>query len=94
MKEKKPARGVREPIQVYLASDERAMLDQLAAQSGLSRAEVLRRGIRSFAAERAEGDSPLFRYMVSLPPLEGGGDVAERHDDYLADGYLDAHGAT
>lgn len=36
---------VREPIQVYLTPDERAELDGAARDMGLSRSEVLRRGI-------------------------------------------------
>lgn len=36
---------VREPIQVYLTPDERAELDGTARDLGLSRSEVLRRGI-------------------------------------------------
>jgi Ribbon-helix-helix protein, copG family len=39
------ARVVREPIQVYLTPDERAELDRAAHDMGLSRSEVLRRGI-------------------------------------------------
>ncbi len=36
---------VREPIQVYLTDKERAELDSLAATLGVSRSEVLRRGV-------------------------------------------------
>lgn len=36
---------VREPIQVYLTADERAELDEAASNSGVSRSEILRRGI-------------------------------------------------
>lgn len=36
---------VREPIQVYLTATERAELDRLAARLGVSRSEVLRRGV-------------------------------------------------
>lgn len=39
------ARIVREPIQVYLTADERAELDGVARNMGVSRSEVLRRGI-------------------------------------------------
>jgi len=38
------ARIVREPIQVYLTADERAELDGVARNLGVSRSEVLRRG--------------------------------------------------
>jgi hypothetical protein len=38
---------VREPIQVYLTDAERGELDRLAAEMGISRSEVLRRGVAS-----------------------------------------------
>ena len=38
-------RIVREPIQVYLSADERAQLDAAARSMGVSRSEMLRRGI-------------------------------------------------
>jgi len=38
---------VREPIQVYLSSQERAELDRAAKELGVSRSEVLRRGIET-----------------------------------------------
>ena len=38
-------RRIREPIQVYLTEEERAELDSLAATLGVSRSEVLRRGV-------------------------------------------------
>lgn len=39
------ARTVREPIQVYLSAEERAELDAAARSIGVSRSEMLRRGI-------------------------------------------------
>jgi hypothetical protein len=40
-------RAVREPIQVYLSAEERAELDAAARSIGVSRSEMLRRGIAS-----------------------------------------------
>lgn len=40
---------VREPIQTYLTPAERADLDRIAAALGVSRSEVLRRGIQALA---------------------------------------------
>ena len=85
----KPA--VREPIQVYLDRDERALLDRLAKEQGLSRAEVLRRGIRSFAAHESGARSPMLEFMKSITGDDWPPDLAERHDDYLAEIYLDNH---
>ena len=39
------AKTVREPIQVYLTPEEREQLDRAARALGVSRSEVLRRGI-------------------------------------------------
>lgn len=49
-------RQVREPVQVYLDERDRALLEAIAARSALSRAEILRPGLRRIAAEvLAEG---------------------------------------
>jgi len=45
----------REPIQVYLAPDERAELDRLASVRGVSRSEALRRGIAALSDELRGG---------------------------------------
>lgn len=89
---KKPSRNrrVREPVQVYLATSDRELLEELAARTGLPRAELLRRGLRRLAdellAERAPGWS--FERLVgalgddpALPP-----DLAAQHDAYLYGG--------
>jgi hypothetical protein len=88
---RKPPRRVREPIQVYLDVDERALLDRVAAETGLSRAEILRRGLRQFAAEQSAGKSPMLEFMESLRDVDFPPDLSERHDDYLAEAYLDTH---
>lgn len=87
----KRRRAVREPLQVYLSSEERALLDRLAEETGLSRAEILRRGLRSFALEAGEGRSPFFDFLLSLRGDDWPTDLSERHDDHLADAYLDEH---
>jgi hypothetical protein len=87
---RKPARRVREPIQVYLDADERALLDRMASETGLSRAEVLRRGLRRYAVEQRPGRSPMLEfldYMESRQDLNLPTDLSERHDDYLAEIY-------
>lgn len=52
MNKRSPLR-LSEPLQIYITADERRMLDTLSAETGLSRAEILRRGLRTFAAQRA-----------------------------------------
>lgn len=91
MKKRKGARRVREPLQVYLAADERALLDRVAQASGLSRAEVLRRALRSFAVESGAVRSPLFELIAESRGDDWPADIATRHDDYLADIYRDLH---
>jgi len=91
---KRPAsRRVREPIQAYLDPADRALLEDVAARTGLARAEILRRGLRAFAqqvlTERAPGAS-FERRIGALgndPTLPI--DLSERHDEYLYDAVED-----
>jgi len=78
---------VREPVQVYLGGDDSALLNRLAEESGLSKAEILRRGVRSYAREHgAEGVSPMLRFLSTS--VEGWPrDVAADHDQHLAAAY-------
>ena len=83
---KRGASGVREPVQVYLATDDRDLLNRLAEETGLSKAEILRRGVRSFAREQG-GDSPMLRFVSEIAPGGWPESVAAHHDDVLADEY-------
>lgn len=82
-------RAVREPIQVYLARPDRELLDRLSEQTGLSRAEILRRGLRRVGSELLAGQHPALQFLEEVLsqewPAELPDDVAERHDDYLTD---------
>lgn len=49
------SKPVREPIQVYLTSDERVALDRAAKELGVSRSEVLRRGVEVVGGARVAG---------------------------------------
>ena len=89
---KRPARppaSVREPVQVYLAPDDRDLLKRLAAETGLTKAEILRRGMRSFAREQG-GASPMLRFIAESAASEWPEAVAEKHDEILADSYRSA----
>ena len=80
------ARRIREPIQVYLTSTERAALDHMARELGVSRAEVLRRGLKVIGAQGARSFHSAFDALVgAVSSLDTPDDLAERHDDYLAD---------
>lgn len=83
-------RRVREPVQAYLDEADRALLEQVAERTGLSRAEILRRGLRAFAQQALTERKPgwSFEHLIgalgddpSLPT-----DLSERHDDYLYEG--------
>ena len=85
----KPSRPnrVREPVQVYLDVSDGALLAEVTRRTGLSKAEILRRGLRSVAehllSERPPGWS-MDRLIGALgddPPLPR--DLASRHDEYL-----------
>jgi hypothetical protein len=75
---------VREHVQVYLAPDERKLLDSLALATGLSRAEILRRGIRSFAAATRGTANPMLALLDDLAQHDWPEGVAEQHDELLA----------
>ncbi len=85
-REKKPSR-VREPVQVYLDPQDRELLDRMAERSGVSRAELMRRGLRKLAAdiltERPPGWSldVLIGCLGDDPTLPR--DLSTRHDEYL-----------
>ena len=79
-------RRVREPVQAYLDEADRDLLEEVARRTGLSRAEILRRGLRAFAkdalADRPPGWSLdlLIGSISDAPP-----DLSERHDHYLSE---------
>ena len=82
-----PPRRVREPVQVYLAADDRDLLNRLTVETGLSKAEILRRGVRSFAKEQ-QSASPMLQFLESLGELEAPEGTAIDHDAVLADSYV------
>ncbi|MCP9488429.1 MAG: ribbon-helix-helix domain-containing protein [Solirubrobacteraceae bacterium MAG38_C4-C5] len=76
-------------VQVQLTDDQIGELKWLADQRGVSMAELLRRGadevIRHGGATHRER---MERALAAAGSFKGGGaDVAERHDDYLAEIY-------
>lgn len=80
--------AVREPVQVYLEPEDRALLDRIAKKTGTSRAEILRQGIRRVGAEVLASDSPMLKLLTSAKVTGGSrapADVALEHDRYLAD---------
>jgi len=90
MSKRSPSR-LSEPLQIYITADERRMLDSLSGETGLSRAEILRRGLRTFAAERAGDGGPMHELLLSLRDAKWPADIATAHDQHLADAYTDRH---
>ena len=91
MSNREKTRNVREPLQIYMAPDERRLLDMMAEQTGLSRAEVLRQGLRRFAAEKVGSDGPVQTFMREMRGKPLPADIAEAHDEHLARAYTDSH---
>ena len=87
MPKREPRRAaIREPVQVYLGADDRDLLNRLVEESGLTKAEILRRGMRSFAREQ-QGPSPMLRFIAESADGEWPPAVAGSHDEALADAY-------
>jgi hypothetical protein len=88
-------KGVREPIQVYLTEHDRELLDRVAKTSGLSRAEILRRGLRRVGADVLGESHPVLALLDEMAaanwPAKMPTDIAQRHDHYLADEYAETH---
>lgn len=91
MSNREKPRNIREPLQIYMAPDERRLLDSMAEQTGLSRAEVLRQGLRKFAAEKVGTNGPVQTFMRAMRDQPLPADIAEAHDDHLARAYTDSH---
>jgi Arc/MetJ-type ribon-helix-helix transcriptional regulator len=79
--------------QIQLTEEQAAGLKRLAAERGVSMAEVVREAVD----EKLSGDQHEARWQRALGVIgkfrdrEGKTDVAERHDDYLADAFYDWH---
>lgn len=75
----------RHPVQVYLDEREWGWLEQAAAASGLSKSDVLRRGVRLAAIDLIPPEQdPAWRLIgLAGEDNEIPTDFAERHDEYL-----------
>lgn len=67
-----PAARPPEPVQVYLAEADLERLDRLAAQLGLSKSEVLRRGLAALDARGPEPDEGAPRGPIPVSTRRGG----------------------
>lgn len=74
---------VREPIQVYLSTAERERLDRVAAELGVSRSEVLRKGLERIAErERDAALADLIRRGWLHPPRYAPAPLPDRKPIY------------
>jgi hypothetical protein len=71
--------------------DERRLLDQLSESTGLSRAEILRQGLRQFAMQQAGDNGPMETLMRTLREKPFASGIARNHDDELARAYTQQH---
>ncbi len=86
----RPPSRVREPVQVYLDSDEKLLLEEVARTAGIPQAEVLRRGLRRVAGELLAAAGPGASLDQLIGVLGRGSDsadlpsdLAQNHDAYL-----------
>ena len=59
----------------------------------LQRSEILRRGLRSFLAHEASDAGPMLSFLDSVAGKGLPAGLGERHDEHLAEAYLDRHDA-
>lgn len=84
-----PPRRVREQVVVYLAPGDRELLERMVEETGLSRTELFREGLRRMASTR-QAETSLGSGFEAL--VEGASDepvprdLSERADHYLYGG--------
>jgi Arc/MetJ-type ribon-helix-helix transcriptional regulator len=79
---------VGEPAQVYLTEADRTRLEQLVTQLGLSKSDVLRRGLEALELQHLDPAAHPALRLIGLVERESGStdlDVAREHDRALAD---------
>lgn len=85
-RKKKPAM-VKEPVQVYLDGRDQDLLKRLSHQTGQSKAELLRRGLRRLAADELTERKPGWSFDLLIGALGDDPsiptDLSVRHDEYL-----------
>ena len=83
------SKRVSEPVQVYLDGVQRRRLEQLAGQLGLSKSDVVRRGLEALERQLADpAEHPALRIIgiaATETTVDADYDVAREHDRYLAE---------
>jgi len=83
---KRKAPRVREQVVVYLAAQDRELLERMTKETGLARTEVFRRGLRRLADEMLADQKPWSSFDRLVGALDGADlppDLSVRHDEYL-----------
>lgn len=75
----------KKPLQVYLEAKQLEMLRTLAEQRDVSMAALIREGVDLVLAQIPVESDPLMK-IIALGDA-GVDDLAENHDDYLAEAY-------
>lgn len=86
MTDTKGAKQVREPVQVYLDRSDVELLADLVRTTGLTKAELLRRGLRRLSGDALGGRAPGWsfdRLVGALDETTPTPDLSARHDVYL-----------
>ncbi len=73
------------PFQVYLDPRDRSLLERLARQVGLTKAETVREAVRRWAIE-AGAEDPVLNLIGSLDDPDLPADLSTRHDEYAVEG--------
>ncbi|HHY46009.1 MAG TPA: CopG family transcriptional regulator [Firmicutes bacterium] len=73
------------PVQIYLDENQSAALRALAEIKGISMSEIVRESIAKYIAESPIEHDPAMK-IIDLGD-SGKGDIAIKHDQYLADSY-------
>ena len=84
----KPPKEVREPVQVYLDSDDQTRLVRLTSQLDTTKSDVLRRGLEALERQLSDpAQHPALRALSlgdGVTTTASSFDVAREHDRYLA----------
>ena len=75
------------PIQVYLRQDQIESLRSEAKRRGVSLAELVREGVDHVLQEAPVEENPLWNIVGIMD--SGVGNLAENHDQYLAEVYAE-----
>ncbi len=87
-KKKLPPRA-REPVQVYMASDDRVRLDRLTEELETTKSDVLRRGLEALERQLLDPEHHPALRIIGIGGEEAAGDmgydIAREHDRFVAD---------